>query len=79
MLVPDQIEILLCTEAIDMRKGSNGLAGLVRDMLMEEPLARKLFVFQSKRRDQVTGEDFLLALQWICRLEQKNTSRQVQL
>jgi hypothetical protein len=48
-------------------------------MLMEEPLARKLFVFQSKRRDQVTGEDFLLALQWICRLEQKNTSRQVQL
>jgi transposase len=53
MLVPDQIEILLCTEAIDMRKGANGLAGLVRDLLMEEPLARKLFVFQSKRRDQV--------------------------
>jgi transposase len=53
MFVPDQIEILLCTEAIDMRKGANGLAGLVRDVLKEEPLARKLFVFQSKRKDRV--------------------------
>ena len=49
MLIPDQIEILLCTEAIDMRKGADGLAGLVRDVLQDEPLARKLFVFQSKR------------------------------
>ncbi len=53
MFVPEQIEILLCTEAIDMRKGSNGLAGLVRDVLKEEPLARKLFVFQSKSKDRV--------------------------
>jgi len=53
MLVPDQIEILLCSEAVDMRKGSNGLVGLVRDVLKEEPLARKLFVFQGKRKDRV--------------------------
>ena len=53
MLVPDQIEILLCTDAIDMRKGANGLAGLVRDVLLEEPQGRKLFVFQSKKRDRV--------------------------
>jgi transposase len=71
MLVPDQIEILLCTEAIDMRKGSNGLAGLVRDLLQEEPLGRKLFVFQSKRRDRVKIS--LLALQRICRLEQAHS------
>jgi transposase len=53
MFVSDDIEILLCTEAIDMRKGADGLAGLVRDVLQDEPLARKLFVFQSKRRDRV--------------------------
>ena len=53
MLIPDQIEILLCTEAIDMRKGADGLAGLVRDVLQDEPLARKLFVFQGKRKDRV--------------------------
>ena len=35
MLVPEQIQILLCTEPIDMRKGANGLAGIVRDALME--------------------------------------------
>jgi transposase len=53
MLVPEQIQILLCTEPIDMRKGANGLSGIVRDALMEEPLSRKLFVFQSKRGDNV--------------------------
>jgi transposase len=53
MLVPEQMQILLCTEPIDMRKGSNGLAGIVRDALMEEPVAKKLFVFQSKRGDAV--------------------------
>lgn len=53
MLVPEQIEVLVCTEAIDMRKGADGLVGLVRELLNEEPLSRKLFVFQSKRRDRV--------------------------
>jgi transposase len=53
MLVSDQVQILLCTEAIDMRKGANGLAGLVRDALGEEPLSGKLFVFQGKRGDSV--------------------------
>ena len=54
MLVPEQqIQILLCTEPIDMRNGANGLAGIVRDALTEEPLSGKLFVFQSKRGDSV--------------------------
>jgi len=53
MFLPDQIEILLCVDAVDMRKGANGLAGLVRDLLHEEPLSNKLFVFRSKRRDCV--------------------------
>jgi transposase len=54
MLVPEQqLQILLCTEPIDMRNGANGLAGIVRDALAEEPLSSKLFVFQSKRGDSV--------------------------
>ncbi len=55
MFVPDDIEILLSTEAIDMRKGADGLAGLVRDILQDEPLVRKLFVFQSKQANS-TGQ-----------------------
>ena len=50
MLVPDQIEILLCTEPIDMRRGADGLAGLVRDLLGDEPQSRKLFVFRASER-----------------------------
>jgi transposase len=53
MLLPDQMEILVCTQAVDMRKGADGLAGLVRDVLKEEPISRKLFVFQGKRKDRV--------------------------
>jgi len=54
MLVPEQqIQILLCREPIDMRKGANGLAGIVRDALQEEPLSGKLFVFRGKRSDNV--------------------------
>src|SRR5579885_2810765 len=48
-----QIEILLCAEPIDMRKGANCLAGIVRDALAEEPLSGKLFVFQSKHGNRV--------------------------
>jgi transposase len=53
MLLPEQIEILVCTQAIDMRKGADSLAGLVRDLLKEEPISKKLFVFQGKRKDRV--------------------------
>jgi transposase len=54
MLVSEQqIQILLCTEPIDMRKGANGLAGIIRDALLEEPLSGKLFVFRGKRSDNV--------------------------
>lgn len=54
MLVPEQqLQILLCTEPIDMRKGANCLAGIVRDALLEEPMSGKLFVFQSNRGDRV--------------------------
>jgi len=53
MLVPDQIQILICTEPIDMRKGADSLAGVVRDSLSEEPLSGTLFVFRGKRGDSV--------------------------
>ena len=53
MLVAEQVQILVCTEPIDMRKGANSLAGIVRDALMEEPTSGKLYVFQSKQGDSV--------------------------
>ena len=53
MFVADQAQILFCAEPVDMRKHFNGLAGLVRDTLKEEPLSGKLFVFIGKRGDSV--------------------------
>jgi transposase len=53
MFVGDQAQVLFCAEPVDMRKHFNGLAGLVRDTLKEEPLAGKLFVFVGKRGDTV--------------------------
>jgi len=50
---PEQLQIMLCSEAIDMRKGFNSLEGMVRDFMNEEPLSGTLFVFYGKRRNSV--------------------------
>jgi transposase len=37
----------------DMRKGFDGLSGLVRDALQKDPLSGDVFIFFNKRRNQV--------------------------
>lgn len=37
----------------DMRKSFDGLAGLVRDKFSREPLSGEIFVFVSKRKNQI--------------------------
>jgi transposase len=37
----------------DMRKGFNGLCGLVRDHLQKDPLSGDVFVFINKRKNQI--------------------------
>lgn len=53
MLLPEQVEIFVCCEATDMRKGFNGLIGLARDVIEQEPTPGKLFVFYSRDRQSV--------------------------
>ncbi len=53
MFIPEQVEVLLCSKPIDMRKGIIGLEGIVRDVLGDEPFSSKLFVFYGSRRDSV--------------------------
>lgn len=50
--VPGAVRILLWSEPIDMRKGFDGLAGLVR-AAGEDALSGHLYVFVSRRRDRV--------------------------
>jgi transposase len=50
--VPNKVRIFLCRAAIDMRKGFDGLHGVVLDMMRQDPLSGDLFVFLNKRRDR---------------------------
>lgn len=47
-------KIYLGAEAIDMRKGFEGLFGLVRDQLGQDPLSGHLFLFTNRSRNRVT-------------------------
>jgi transposase len=43
----------LCRDKTDMRKGVDGLSGLVRDGLKQDPLSGDIFIFFNGRRNQV--------------------------
>lgn len=47
------VKIFVGREAIDMRKGLDGLAGLVIDVIDEDPQSGHLFVFFNRRRDRM--------------------------
>jgi transposase len=51
--VPSKVRIFLCRSTIDMRKGFDGLHGVVLEVLRQDPLSGDLFVFLNKRRDRV--------------------------
>src|SRR6266576_7239420 len=45
--------IYLAAEATDMRKGFEGLYGLVRDQLQLEPLSGHIFIFSNAQRNRL--------------------------
>ena len=49
----DANKIYACTEPTDMRKGFNGLSGIVRSQLQADPTDGSLFLFINKRRDRM--------------------------
>ncbi len=54
MFFPEgQVRVWLYTEPTDMRKAFNGLSGMVKHQLQEDPLSGQLFVFINRRKTQV--------------------------
>jgi transposase len=53
MLLPSSVRVFLAAEPCDLRKGFDGLAGLVASRFELEVLDGHLFVFLNKRADQV--------------------------
>lgn len=50
---PPAVRIWLCTRTTDMRRGSDGLAEMVRQHSDNDPLSGHLFVFRNRRGDRV--------------------------
>ncbi len=59
-------KIYLSVEAVDMRKGFNGLYGLVRDQLGQDPLSGHLFLFANRERTRMKALIWDGSGLWIC-------------
>ena len=58
--------VLLAPGATDMRKGFEGLFGLARDVLGEDPLSGHLFLFANRNRTRVKVLVFDGSGLWVC-------------
>jgi transposase len=53
ILLSSTVRIFLCTRPTDMRKGFDGLTGLVQECFDQDPLTGHLFLFVNRRRDRI--------------------------
>jgi transposase len=51
--LPASVRVFLCTRPTDMRKSFDGLQGMIRESLGQDPLSGHLFLFLNRRRDRV--------------------------
>lgn len=59
-------KIYINVEAVDMRKGFDGLHGLVRDQLGEDPLSGHLFLFTNRTKTRVKVLVWDGSGLWVC-------------
>ncbi len=52
-LVPPSVRIYLAREPADMRRSFDGLCGMVRDHMKQEPTNGHLFVFRNRRWNRI--------------------------
>lgn len=59
-------KIYIAVEGIDMRKGFEGLHGLVRDHLGQDPLSGHLFLFTNKAKTRLKALVWDGSGLWVC-------------
>src|SRR3977135_1971577 len=59
-------KIYIAIEAVDMRKGFEGLYGLVRDHLGQDPLSGHLFLFSNKTKTRLKALVWDGSGLWVC-------------
>ena len=47
------MQIFVCTQPTDMRRSFDGLSGMVRHVLSQDPLSGALFLFRNRARDRL--------------------------
>ena len=47
------VRVLIAAKPVDFRKGANGLAGLAKEVLAQDPFSGAIIVFRAKRTDRV--------------------------
>jgi transposase len=47
------VRVMVATKPVDFRKGAEGLAALVREIMMADPFSGAVYVFRAKRADRV--------------------------
>ena len=47
------IRVMVATKPVDFRKGAEGLAALVREVMCADPFSGAIYVFRAKRADRV--------------------------
>ena len=47
------VRVMVATRAVDFRKGSDGLAALVREIMQADPFGGSIDVFRARRADRV--------------------------
>ena len=51
--LPPSVRLFVAREPVDMRKAIDGLSGVVRDVLSEDPMSGHLFIFFNRRWNRV--------------------------
>jgi transposase len=59
-------KIYIAVEAVDMRKGFEGLYGLVRDHLSQDPLSGHLFLFTNRNKTRLKALVWDGSGLWVC-------------
>jgi transposase len=59
-------KIYVAVETVDMRKGFEGLYGLVRDQLCHDPLSGHLFLFTNKTKTRLKALVWDGSGLWVC-------------
>jgi transposase len=59
-------KIYVALEAVDMRKGFDGLYGAVRDQLGQDPLSGHLFLFSNRTRTRLKALVWDGSGLWVC-------------